>query len=84
MIPIKNEFVNRTLNPPQGYSENEIGKLHVWTDDSQCVSEWRLSFKERISALLFGRIWLSVLSGSTQPPVCLTARRKFLVHKEEE
>ena len=30
------------------------------------------TWEERIKALLFGRVWLSVLSGRTQPPVWLS------------
>ena len=35
----------------------------------QCISCWKLSWRQRIAALVHGRVWLSVLSGYTQPPV---------------
>jgi hypothetical protein len=40
-----------------------------------------MSFRERLSALLFGRVWLFVLSGKTQPPVSLFAAKEALEEK---
>lgn len=81
MKPIQFKYANWRLDAPAGeYSENVAGidPLPVWTDGEQCVSCWRLSWRERLAALLFGRVWLSVLGGSTQPPVCIEASRTYL------
>ncbi len=43
--------------------------LWVYTDGQQCISCWKLPWRQRITALVHGRVWLSVLSGYTQPPV---------------
>jgi len=82
MKPIGFKYANRELQPSEGkeYSENvtAIDPLPVWTDGEQCVSCWQMTWRERLAALLFGRVWLSVLSGSTQPPVCIEAERAYL------
>lgn len=86
MRPTKFEYANRELGAPEGeYSENVAGidPLPIWTDGEQCVSCWRMSWRERLSALLFGRIWLAVLSGSTQPPVCIEATRVYLYEEDQ-
>lgn len=56
-------------------SNKECGSLPVFTDSDQCVSKWRLTFKERVKVLLFGHVWLGVLSGQTQPPVWMDANK---------
>lgn len=81
MKPIAFEHSNLTLQPGgQEYSENvtDVVPLPVWTDGEQCVSCWRMSLRERLSALLFGRVWLALLSGQTQPPACVVASREYL------
>ncbi len=66
---------NRDLLKPDGMTDEECGSLPVYTDGRECVSLWRMSWRERLSALLFGRAWLFVLSGGTQPPVAMTVAR---------
>lgn len=86
MEPVEFEYANWTLRPSgQRYSDNVIGvgPLPVWTDGEQCVSCWRMSLKERLAALLFGRVWLALLSGRSQPPVLLVVARDYLREVEE-
>lgn len=64
MIPVKFPEANRELT-------GSHRSLWVYTDGKQCISCWKLSWKQRLKALLFGKVWLSVLSGGTQPPVWL-------------
>jgi hypothetical protein len=80
MKPIQFRQANRELQPSgQQYSENVSGvmPLPVWTDGEQCVSCWEMTWRERISALLFGRVWLALLSGYTQPPALIVAQREY-------
>lgn len=72
MKPIKFEQANKNLLKPESMTDEECSSLWVYNDGRECISCWRLTWKERIKALLFGRVWLSVLSGRTQPPVWLT------------
>jgi hypothetical protein len=81
MEPVKFKESNRQLDPP-GRTEysldiGDIKPLHAWTDGSQCISCWRPTWRERLSILVFGRVWLGVLSGGTQPPVSLHGEREF-------
>ena len=81
MKPIQFKYSNRILQPSgKEYSPNVRGvaPLAVWTDGEQCVSCWKMSLGERLSALLFGRVWLALLSGETQPPVYVVASKEYL------
>ena len=82
MKPVGFRGVTKTLLPSsKGYSAANVASvisLPVWTDGEQCVSCWRMSWWERLMALLFGRVWVSVLSGSTQPPICAVVMREYL------
>jgi hypothetical protein len=60
---------NHTLRAP--LSAPEVEPLPVWIGSGQIVSCWRLSWRERFSALLGGRIWLAVLSERSMPPVAV-------------
>jgi len=77
MQPISFKQSNKKLGPPKGMTEEECGNLPVFTDGQQCISLWKMTWRERLSALFFGRIWLSVYSGQTQPPVWLMAEKEI-------
>lgn len=75
MIPTEFPESNKTLTKPQGMTDDECGSLPVYNDGAQSISCWRMSWRERLSALLRGRVWLQVYAGRTQPPVSLTAAK---------
>jgi hypothetical protein len=75
--PSKFKQSNRDLLKPQGWTDEECGSLPVFTDGKVCISLWQMTWKERIQALLFGKVWLFVHSGQTQPPVALMAEREI-------
>ena len=84
MEPIKFEQVNKTLSPARYAKEYSsevegIDPLPIYTNSEQCVSCWQMSWRERFSALFFGKVWLQVLSGESQPPVCIRAQRTFFL-----
>lgn len=72
---------NKALLPSgQRYSDGiTVGVLNVYTNGESCVSLWRPTLRERLSVLIFGRVWLAVLSGATQPPVYVGAVRHYFV-----
>lgn len=74
MVPVEFASSNINLTAPAG-QEARVSTLPAYTNGEYCVSCWRLNWRERFSALLFGTVWLSVLSGHTQPPVALRAER---------
>lgn len=79
MQPIYFPEANRTLNKPASMTDEQCGSLTVLTDGKQCVSCWRVSWRERLSILLFGRVWLWVISGTTQPPVAMEGSRTIFL-----
>lgn len=65
---------NKVLGPPPGDRDDTlIDPLPIFTDGKACVSKWKLTWRERWSALFFGHAWVWVL-GPTQPPVALDVK----------
>lgn len=81
MTPIKFRQANRNLLKPDSMTDEECSSLWVYTDGAKCISCWKLGLKERLSALIFGKVWLAVLSGKRQPPVWLDCTKSVF---EEE
>ena len=77
MKPIDFPQSTKVLQRPSTMTEQECQSLHVWSDGKQCVSCWKLSFKERLNVLFNGKVWLGVLSGKSQPPVFLSGECVF-------
>lgn len=77
MNPSDFEYQTKVLAKPNGMTDEECGPLPVFSDGSQCISLWKMSWRERLSALIFGKVWLWVYSGQTQPPVALLASREI-------
>jgi hypothetical protein len=81
MKPVKFKEQNQQLGPPPGMSEDECSPLPVFTDGKQCISCWELSPEEIEKVKRTGRIWLSVVSGQTQPPVWMSAEETVFFEK---
>ncbi|ASY56472.1 hypothetical protein [Sinorhizobium sp. CCBAU 05631] len=64
---VKFEGANMLLRAPEG-SEN-VNDMHTFTNGMCSVSCWELSAEELAEINRSGRIFLSVFSGRTQPPV---------------
>ena len=69
--PIYFERANKSLSKPSSMTDEECSSLYVYTNGHECISCWKLTFRQRLYLLFHGKIWLSVLSGITQPPVWL-------------
>lgn len=80
MKPIKFKQANKNLTKPESMTDEECSSLWVYSDGKQCISLWKMSFWQRIKVLFWGRIWLSVFSGETQPPVWLDCRKTVFVN----
>ena len=65
--PVYFEGANRRLGPPPG-AEN-ISTLYTYSNGLCSVSCWQLSEAEIDVIRRTGRVYVSVLSGHTQPPV---------------
>lgn len=75
MTPIAFKEANKNLRKPSNMTDKECKSLWIYTDGQNCISCWKMTWKQRIKALLFGKVWLGVYSGSTQPPVWLDCDR---------
>lgn len=85
MNPISFKESNRTLTKPDTMTDDECSSLEIYSDGQQCISCWKMSFKERLQAVLFGKIWIGVVSGLTQPPIwLLTGRSAFVKAGDNE
>ena len=83
MEPMAFPEANKNLLKPKGMTDEQCGPLPVLSDGKICLSLWRASWRERLSILFFGRVWLYIHSGHTQPPVSLSGIRSvFDVGKE--
>ena len=65
---------NFTFTKPE--SMPDCGDLRVQKHGDGLLSCWRLSWRERLSALCFGRLWLNVYSTS-HPPVWIAVEREI-------
>jgi len=77
MEPMNFAQANKNLLKPEGWTDEECSSLPVFTDGTQCISLWKMTWRERLSALFFGKVWLAVISGQTQPPVWLMAEKEI-------
>lgn len=75
--PTKFPEANRNLLKPDSMTDEECESLWVYTDGYECFSCWKLGWRERLNILLHGKVWLSVVSGWTQPPVALIVGKKI-------
>lgn len=80
MNPIKFKEANKNLTKPKSMTDKECGSLWVFNDGNQNISCWKLSFKQRIKALFYGKIWLCVLSGNSQPPVWVDCDKTVFIN----
>lgn len=81
MKPVSFPQQTKVLGAPAGHVPNrEIGViigLPVHATEHQCISCWRPTWRERMSALFFGRVWVAVASPHTQPAIYLQASRAY-------
>lgn len=83
MKPIKFKQATVELQKPENMTDEECSPLWVFIDNNTtCISCWRLSWKERFKLLFHGNIWLSILSGKTQPPVWLSADKTVFINEK--
>jgi hypothetical protein len=72
------------LKKPASMTDAECSSLHIYQNtDGSCISCWTVSFLQRFKFLFYGKIWLSVFSGQTQPPVWLDCTKTVFNPKED-
>ena len=84
MKPVSFKEQTKILQRPPTMPAEQCIPLPVYTDGTVCINCWKLSLMERLMAAIWGRVWLSVLSGSTQPPVWLDCQRLEFEYQKED
>ena len=69
MHPIKFAEQNKILTKPEGMTDEQCRSLPCFCNGEQVISRWQMSWPERIKAFLSGKMWVSVWSGHTAPPI---------------
>lgn len=65
-IEFKNQ--NKILTDPG----DDLPELPVWINSEMVISRWQLSWIERLQLLIFGKLWMAVITDQqTQPPILL-------------
>ena len=67
---------NKTLKAPKGTTEEQVQDLPIFTNGKVCVSCWQLSEEALKEVINTGCIFLSIYSGSTQPPVFMGSQEE--------
>lgn len=75
--PVDFEESNCELHPLLGTPNRK--SIRVFSDGEACISCWKLTFLQRLSVLIFGRIWLSIKSGYSMPGTWLACGRTCFV-----
>jgi hypothetical protein len=75
MTPHRFIQANTTLGggPADKYgTDDDVSDLPVFKGGGEIISVWRPSWRERLSILFGGSIWLRVAASRTHPPVDVT------------
>lgn len=54
----------------------DCGDLTVYKAGTQIVSKWKMSWRERLSALCYGVAFVSVRARETSPPIAVWVERQ--------
>lgn len=83
MKPIEFEEQTKVLSRPASMTDRECAFLPVHSDGKVCISCWRMTLRERLSALFYGKTWVWVHMGGKHPPIALACYRSAF-RKEEK
>lgn len=69
--PIKFNGMNYELSKPKGMDDLQCSSLPVFRNEINCVSCWEFTDEEIQEIIKTKRIYVSLWSGFTQPPILL-------------
>jgi len=81
MKPMKFPEANLHLNVCEHHRKQGVVEMDVYHyigdhDEEQVIECWEMTWKERFSALFFGKVWLYMMTSKKHvPPVALTATK---------
>jgi hypothetical protein len=77
MHPVMFPESNFVLGKPAEMTHDECVPLPVWRDGQQCISCWQLTDAELAEIVKTKRVYLSCITGWSQPPVWLAIKNPF-------
>lgn len=80
------EFKHQNIVFAKSQSEYQpLPALKIDSPTGEVISCWKLSFKERIQVLVFGRVWLSIISfnGPLSPSYLTLNRKELYSHPDD-
>lgn len=80
MIPIEFDEQNGVLTRPDDMTDEQCCSLPCFRNGERVISRWQMTWRERFEVAFSGKIWLSVWSGRSSPPVALMIDTPFLSH----
>jgi len=81
MKPINFPESNVYIKPSE---PGDYSGIDIFSDNDQNISRWKLTPWERLKVLFVGRIWLSVKSGESMPPVFLSCKKRYFKTAAEQ
>ncbi len=83
MEPIKFKEATKNLSKPTSMTDEECASMWVWNaDEKQCISCWKMNWKDRLKALFYGKVWVGVISGKTQPPIWVDPSKTVFINED--
>jgi len=73
MEPTDFKEKTKTLTAPP--SMPDCKDLPIWNDGTTSISCWKASWRERLSVLFHGLVWVRVVFGPSQPPIAVQGKR---------
>ena len=67
--PVEFNGANKILQPPKNYDKEQVIPMYVFTNGIICVSKWKLSEEALKEVKETGCLFVSLISGYTQPPI---------------
>jgi len=74
MFPVNFPEANVTMQAPP--DAPEVLSLRVYRDEHGFVSKWRMTWRERVRAVLFGSVFLYT-AGQHLPPANIQCKRRI-------
>ena len=75
MKPVSFKEATKALIRPSSMTSGECESLLIFTDGKECISKWKMTWRDRLHCLFRGYVWVSILSGLTQYPMSVHAEK---------
>lgn len=82
-VPFKHQNIVFAENQPEYLP---LPALKIESKEGEVITCWKLSFKERIKVLLFGNVWMSLMSFNSPltPSMLAVNRKEIFSHPDDK